>query len=778
VAAGLNTKHNPETQAGIALLEAVNVDAFDQFQTLGVVPGSTVVSDDHGAPVASLHYFEYFALDGTPQKAILSLADGELNLVDPSTGALTELTDDLIDEHLASVQTLDKIFLTSAGQLHLPTGGIKYDGHRVTPWGIIAPGQEETVLQSFNDHSVLTGSTDATLATVAGISIDGGGSTRVNKTGTSTTLAYVQYGSGGSPLNLNLSAVGLGQGYVWLYLPPGALQKLAASGAAVEIIAGDGSLTNADHYSFQVGELLPGWNLLTWVWGTPDSDDGTGANISDIDAIRYQYNVTGAAVTLSGVLWDKFYSTDEGRPTVALGAAGNPSGTYTYRITYLTEYGLESNAGPASEEIVATSDIVALSDIPTSSDDQVIARRIYRDIDGDGLYRFVAQLDDNVTTTYNDDIADAGLALVFPPFAGSSTIDHSPPGRLYDAILHENRVVGVDPINRFVLKLSDIGDPEAFRLVDEIALEEEIQSLANHAFGTVIYGTDKTFLMTGDGVSSPIRVDPVNAQLGANGRRTTASVRGFNFTVREGEVFLVGQPADPWCINLPVLDSWEAMTKEELQNMIVIHDRSRFRVVFFESDSEDAWVWQYGAMGIHQVSGSESVDPQDLRNGAWFQMRLPDDFQVTCATIVERADDTPELWAGAADGFLYLLQDPGTSEWDVGGGETVEPSITCAPVPLGSDLGGRGTPRFIELHGTPTTVDLEVIVRAAADGEDLATVSWTATFAERNPIVPVPRMATVGSWAQVKVSGFTGAIRRLRLYYIPRGDFRGPRSRV
>jgi hypothetical protein len=777
VAGGLNTQWNPETQAGLALLVAQNVDGYAQFLTLGKVPGSTRVSDSHGSAVVSLHGFQYFDLAGTLTRKAVSLAGGVLREINLSNGALTTLQSGLVSESLATVQTLDKLFLTSANQRSLQTGGIKFDGNRTTPWGVIAPGAAETVRQSFDSSAALTGSTQVTLADST-TSQDGGGSTQVNKTGTGSAEAYVQWGSAGAPLNLNVSAAGLGQGLVWLFLPAGALQKLKGSGTAVEIVAGDSALTNANHYTFQVGDLFPGWNLLSWTWSSPNSQDGSGATLTDVDAFRFRFETSAASTVLSGVLWDKFYTTSEGRPTVALGAAGNPTGTFTYRTTFLTENGLESNAGPASASISPSAQQVSLTNIPTSSDDQVIARRIYRDISGDGLYRFVAQIDDNITTSFTDNLANASLALVFPPLAGSA-IDNSPPGRLYDVVLHENRVVGVDATNRFVLKFSDLGQPEAFRLVDEIQIEEDIMALESHALGTLIYGSDRTFLMTGDGVDAPIRIDEVNSQLGTNGRRVKSNARGLNFVVRENEVFLVGQPEDPWCINLPVLDQWRALAQADLQDMHIIHDRGRFRVMFFPKDSDTAFVYQYGSLGGQSVSGSESVDPQDFRNGAWFTLSFPTTYDAKCSEIIERTADKPELWIGANDGYVYWLQDTGASTWADGvGTQTVAPIVETHQFPIGDDLGGRGEPRFIEIHGITSPVTIDVTLYAAPGGTAIATIQYTATFTDTNPIVPVPRIGARGSWAKIRLSGFSGSVRRLRVYYIPRADFRGSRTQA
>jgi len=777
VAKGLNTRPNRLSSSAIGLREAQNVDGFDEPGALRRVPGSSEVGADHSAAVTSLHWFEFYTLAGALDHRVVSLAaDGVLRKVNTSTGALTSLTTGLVSEALASVQMNDLLFLSSNLQQHLGTGGIKYDGENVTPWGCLAPGDAKTVRQDFDDHSILTGSTDVALSTNATVSQDGGGSTEVDKTGTTVAIGYVQYGSGGSPLNLNISAAGQGKGYVWLFLPRGSMQKLAGSGAAITITAGNGALSDANLYTFSVGELFPGWNLLSWVWASPDSTAGGGATLTDIDAVRFQFTLLGASTTLSDVLWDDFYTTSEGAPTVANGGGTGPTGSYTYVITFLTEYGLESNAGPASTSITVSNDAVSLTAIPVSADTQVIARRIYRDISADGVYRFVAQLDDNVTTTYTDTTVDASLSVVGPPIAGSTDVDNSPPGRMYDAVVHENRVIGVDATSRITLKLSELGNPEAYRLVDQIQIETPIVALEAHALGTLVYGSDRTFLLVGDGVSTPIRIDEVNSEMGANGRRATANIRGLNVVVRESEVFLVTQPEDPWVLNIPILDKWRALTQTDLDDMIVIHDRSRFRVVFIPKDADELFVYQYGAaQGV--IAGTDSVDPQDVRNARWFTLNVPSTYDLKCAAVVQR-NSKPELWVGSADGRIYWMQDPSATTWaNDGSTSAVAAVIEVNDVPLSEDGAGRGEGRYVEALGAITGAELVASLYAAPEGTLINSVTWTPTaWTDTNPVLPIKATSARGGWFRLRLNTFTGSLRRLRIYYVTRGDFRGPRT--
>ena len=114
-----------------------------------------------------------------------------------------------------------------------------------------------------------------------------------------------------------------------------------------------------------------------------------------------------------------------GAPTLAdSGVAGNPNGTYLYKVTLCT--GLvesdgtvritgETQGGTTSASITVVSHQVSLTAIPTGPAGTV-ARRVYRTAAGgaDGTQKLVATISDNVTTVYTDNVADASLGAAVP----------------------------------------------------------------------------------------------------------------------------------------------------------------------------------------------------------------------------------------------------------------------------------------------------------------------------------------------------------------------------
>jgi hypothetical protein len=804
---GLVTNLNPRTVAGNGLAQAENVHFYEEFRSAGKMYGSTAVSPDLGGDVVSLHPFEYTDLTYTRQRTAVAVANAALRYFDTTSSWPTPALPSgatLTSEAMGSAIMLDRLHLSSRNQHGLPTGGLKFDGERVTNWGVLQPGGQITTLQALDSAANWTDSAEAT-SSDATPTFDGGGSVKVVKDVGSSALVNITRGS----QSHDVTGAGQDAGYVYLYLSPGVLQDLedtepaapAGDDAAVELVFGTSGFTNAESYYFHKGDLVPGWNLLTWVWASSDFTHGSGATLANITDIKLQIKTEAAGTDWTGttkhILWDYLYITDEGACTAADSGGGTgPTGTYTYRVTYLTEYGLESNAGPSSNSVTVTDNDVSLTAIPTSSDDQVIARRIYRDISSDGIYRFVAQIDDNSTTTYTDAIEDAALSVSQPPFAGDSVLDNSPPGRLDAMVVYGGRVVAVDADNRNIVKISEAANPEAFRIVDQLTLEEDIIAVEIWEPHCLLFSTDKIFVLQGDGLFTPFNVSIVNRTTGANGRRAVVPVKGFTVGVHEERVSMSMNPESPWTINSPVLDKFRGLDTDELENMHVVHDPRETRIIFFAKDDgsstyDKVFVYQYGTQAQHQITGDGAgTSPQDSRQGAWFELTLPTSIDPQCSAIVERTADKPEVWIGSVDNRVYYL-DPTATTWATfASTENVTMTMETSWVSMDhtNQVTGttRGEPRFLRIHQSAAgAVSYTVTVTLARDPEvdntTPITVSWTqAITGNESLVVPIPMQgAGRGEWCKVKLvstSADTPVIQGLEIFYVPRNDFSGPRS--
>jgi len=91
------------------------------------------------------------------------------------------------------------------------------------------------------------------------------------------------------------------------------------------------------------------------------------------------------------------------------GTPGNPNGTYSYKVTFMSGRGSESNASEASSDVTVSTNKINVSAIPISDDPQVTQRRLYRTLAGGSSYKFLCTINNNFDTTYVDDIDDSAL---------------------------------------------------------------------------------------------------------------------------------------------------------------------------------------------------------------------------------------------------------------------------------------------------------------------------------------------------------------------------------
>jgi hypothetical protein len=251
-------------------------------------------------------------------------------------------------------------------------------------------------------------------------------------------------------------------------------------------------------------------------------------------------------------------------------------------------------------------------------------------------------------------------------------------------------------------------------------------------------------------------------------------------------MFEVVNPADPWFMNSEVLDQFRAITSTDLADAFIIHDRSRFRILFFVSAADYAWVFQYGIGGSSQIGTDGSVDPLDLRLGNWSKLVLPTSIDPLCAAMMERSADLPELWIGSSDSQIYYLTDPDEEDYaTTGAAEAVDAFVEFHGVPLSGVPTGRGEPRYLELQTTSVAgADLTVTITLhdGVDADQVVSNSFTVAIpaGDSSVVANVPAMGRHGSWARVKIAndvvGEEYRIRHARLYYIPRGGFSGEQT--
>ena len=100
------------------------------------------------------------------------------------------------------------------------------------------------------------------------------------------------------------------------------------------------------------------------------------------------------------------------------GAAGNLTGTYHYRVTYMTVDGWESDPSVMSDPVTVTSGQIHLTVIPVPGSARVASKKIYRLGGSSAEWRLLTILHDATTTTYIDNIRDIDLGDIMDAVEG------------------------------------------------------------------------------------------------------------------------------------------------------------------------------------------------------------------------------------------------------------------------------------------------------------------------------------------------------------------------
>jgi hypothetical protein len=181
---------------------------------------------------------------------------------------------------------------------------------------------------------------------------------------------------------------------------------LEGSGPGTAVIA---SGPNAGFWSLQAGD---DWEIGPFVAAVTVEITATQAAITYnvVDGAAGQLTRAEAA-SVQALVSDDGIAAPTTNLAAAVGSAGALTGAYYYTQTFVTALG-ETAPWPGTATVVNPSaQRVNLTSIPTGPAG-VIARRIYRtpaapvDVKD---YRFVAEINDNTTTTYTDNLADGSL---------------------------------------------------------------------------------------------------------------------------------------------------------------------------------------------------------------------------------------------------------------------------------------------------------------------------------------------------------------------------------
>lgn len=162
--------------------------------------------------------------------------------------------------------------------------------------------------------------------------------------------------------------------------------------------------------------------------------------------IPYKYGGSNDEFTRHGI-----YPPDS-TATATTASTGNVlTGNYRYAMTNVNTNLVESDYFELAS-FTASSENILLSSLPVAPQSYgVDTRNLYRTEAGGSVFKRLATISDNTTTTYEDGIADGSLGVDAPA-------DQGVPPSFEATIYHASRLFFVDPTDWFV-KYTEIGNP-------------------------------------------------------------------------------------------------------------------------------------------------------------------------------------------------------------------------------------------------------------------------------------------------------------------------------
>src|SRR5258706_1195012 len=797
---GLNTKSSNEVKQDLSVSESINTDLFRKYGAVSKCFGSSrvlnAVYTESSAPkkISWLGLWKNTALNGQTDRQILAAAGTKLQRVEtngtltPLTGVGQNITENWLEGRVHQHQKVgDLMFITNQNPDLIGDGNtlVKYDGLEISRWGLLGPSNEPNFTKRIDTVGSAppagpNGTWIPTNCTAVSDSITtrDGQAISLTKTNVSVTNAYIEEWMS-SPLighAFHTSVV-----RVYAFIPLGELIKLANADAITIRLTSDSQVSagitipdftsNSYVWEIPIGELFEGWNLIELGF----SDDETSIAfdehltifnapiINQLRGVRLGFNSRTNATLPAGIRFSLLQSFTRGNATVSEGAAGSvfdSGGTFSYKITFISKQGFESNAGPQTANLLTGSDVASLelTAIPVSADSQVIARGIYRTVADGNLWIFVDRINDNVTTTFSDTLADEALGSLTPPEAGDVSSDNSPPPPFAIIKYWKRTMFGAgNPENPNSLFWSNPDDVEGWPQLNTAVLDGKITAIYE-TYSSLIVATELgIWQVSGD--NPDFRTDKIITGIGCVGRRAAGETRVDGWqTDRDG--VRVYDANNPNKISEPIRDKFDIFDHTFLELTHSAHSKNNNCIVFCFtgatpfSYNADNFIYQY------------PVD--EIGQGWWWQLQLP--TSVNILDMEETEDDNGDfhLLFGSTDGMIYELFDKNAKSWATATGtEAIECRFKTKWLRLGqlgqnSDgVSGRVSPRQIEAitDGDPCTWNI-TMETATGPNQTTATASVTVpvVFGDENEKLMRYPVRRVQSGEYIRITAEQGTI--------------------
>lgn len=343
-------------------------------------------------------------------------------------------------------------------------------------------------------------------------------------------------------------------------------------------------------------------------------------------------------------------------PTLAAGAGTGLSGAFKVRFSYGVKdrYGRILAESPLSPEAsVALSNTgLAVSRIAPSLEVSVNCRFLYRTTTGGTVYFRWADLDDNVITSYDNNLGDAGLSLL-PTLNSSLGI---PPGssggvRLKLIATWKNRLwsISTAPDDLDNLRYSEQDQPWAWPTGNLIPVpvvgenETGVTAIMPRRDDMAVFKRNSAHKITGDSGETFQRIT-ITEGAGLIAPDSVQVIRNTGYGLGVDGVYQYDD------------DGFRNISQERVHewfNSDTYFNRSRFPY------AEGRWNPTLNTYELHlSAVGSSVLDrwvAYDLNKKTWLGPHKTDAFTPKCTAVVIDAAGSPVPLIGGNDGYVYTM---------------------------------------------------------------------------------------------------------------------------
>lgn len=271
----------------------------------------------------------------------------------------------------------------------------------------------------------------------------------------------------------------------------------------------------------------------------------------------------------------------------SVGAGSLSTGTYYYAVSFVNTQVVESEIGSASAGIVTTnSATVQVSQIPVGSSLAGVAkRRIYRGSSTTGIFRYLGEIADNTTTTYNDTIANDLEGV-------EALSDTTVPTPFTTIELHKERLFFDDSSNRSLLRWTDFANPYVSNAANFEPINnrdgDNIVAVISHEDLLTIFKDNKHFFI--------VTTDPSDSTTWAfkEGSMNLGIVGPKAFAKMQNGIVFIGKQnykitGFHWMSGLNILQSSDGKLRAETVSQKVEPDVLAFPLAYWSNAVLTAW---------------------------------------------------------------------------------------------------------------------------------------------------------------------------------------------